>query len=68
MHIHLFGWIQSGMCISETEAKEKWGKFAFPPQAFIWKTVVTVWENKMLDYGRRKFQGRERHCNGFIFV
>lgn len=66
--IHLLGLNQSGMYISETIAKEKWGKFGFPPQAFIWKSIVTVWENKMLNYGRRKFQGWQRHCNGFIFV
>lgn len=49
--------------------KKNEANLLFPSWAFIWKpVVVTVWENKMLEHGRKKFQGRERDCNGFIGV
>lgn len=55
MHNHLLGWNQSGICNSETEAKEKWGIFAFPTQGIYLKTCskcvrkqnVGLWQKKI---------------------
>lgn len=69
MHIYFVGPNQNGADISETEASEKLNMFAFLTLSIYLKTSSDcVWEHKRLKYGRRKCQGRERDCDGFICV
>lgn len=61
MRIYFVGSNQSGVDTSETEASEKLSRFAFPtPGIYLKTSSVCAWESKMLKYGRRKLQGRER--------